>query len=88
VHPLTVRAGWHAACVSGVGFSMRYTVKWDGARKGYAIFDTVLDAWAADHPVFGLEHVASGIAESLNQQESARHHRRWLAGEDRARDKK
>jgi hypothetical protein len=66
---------------------MRYVVKWDAARTGYGIFDTVLDTWA-EQPVFGLEHVAWGIAESLNHLETVRQQRKWLTGEDRARDRK
>jgi hypothetical protein len=59
---------------------VRYVVKWDAPRKGYGIFDSLQGVWTAQ-PVFGLEHVAWGIAESLDEQETARQHRRVLSGE-------
>ena len=67
---------------------MRYVVGWDSARNGYGIVDLHLKAWAAGQPVYGLEHVAVGVAETLNERETVRERRRWLHDQDGERDRK
>src|SRR5687767_2598355 len=41
---------------------MRFVVRWDEARKGYAISDTAAGSWAAAQAVFGHESVSGSLS--------------------------
>ncbi len=68
--------------------AVRYIVGWDNTRNGYGVIDVQLKAWAAGQPVYGLEHIASSMAETLNERETVRQQRRCLHEQDRERHRK
>ena len=69
------------------GAGARYAARWDGARGGWAVWDSLCGAWV-EPPAVGPEDVARGHAEALNQRDCARAQRRWLRAEDRGRGRK
>jgi hypothetical protein len=60
--------------------AMRYTARWDVARGGFGVFDDGAGAWVPGYPVFGVEHVARGMAATLNETDLADAIHRCLQG--------
>jgi CheY-like chemotaxis protein len=65
----------------------RYLAHWHDTRGAFGVYDLNLDRWA-DHPFTKWEFVAAGIAGNLNQHETLRWQRRWLATDNAERFRK